>query len=284
MPEETKIATLSDAGVDVQKTSLQGSDSSSQEDSQNQNADPVQVGNGEGESASTSSGGERPKASDFVRFRKKLNRIEQENSAVRQQNEQIITLLQSMHTAGQSSPSGSGQSNQKDLETKFWENPINVLQEIIGKTLEERIPQTFDKRISEMNRSRETEEAVQLVVSSELIKKDPEGIDRFGEVMRKFGLNEFSKSGSPLKAAQIALALMKIDGGNGSGAPNNMLKSQMSAHAGGGGSIQTKGTLTKDQIVQESLKIQEQVSQNPELRFDPKIQEKIKFLSEQAYK
>jgi hypothetical protein len=284
MPTETQIATQSDAGVSGNTPESQESGLFSQEDSQIQKPDSISVGSGN-DGASTAQEDTRPKASDFVRERKKFQRLESRLEGLEQTNAKLLDILQNIQSGETSAVSSDSQVSQAELDKRYWENPTGVLQNIINKILESKISTTLDSKLSTMNQLREQEEAVNLVMSNELVKKDPEGLERMMEIFKINGLDELSRKGSPIKAAKIALAIFASEKRNGSSnQTSNPLKAQMSANAGGGGSMNTERTFTKEQLANEAKKLQMQLAENSEIRHDPKFQEKMKLLSSLSQK
>lgn len=276
MPTETEIATQSQEGVSGLTPGSQETGLSSQGDIQLQEGGSTLVGSGT-EAASTSQEDARPKASDFVRERKKFQRLESRLAGLEQTNAQLLEVLQNLQTGGASAPSDSHVS-QVDLDKQYWENPTKVVQDIINKTIDGKVSTTFDSRFKQERFKREQEEAVKLVISNEQVKKDPEGLERIKEILIENGLDEFSVNVSPIKAAKLALALYAGEKKN-SGSSANSIKAQLSASAGGGGSISSGKTLTKEQLKSEAQKLQMQYSENPEIRNDPKFQEKLKYIT-----
>ena len=281
MPTETEIATPSSEGVAGQTPASQVTDSSPQGDSQQQEFDSAQVGSGDS-IATTTQEDTRVKASEYVLGRKIAKKLENRLAGLEQTNQQLVDFIQQLQNKSVTSDSSA---SKVDLNSKYWENPTEVLNETINRILEERIPKTIEEKLTLEKRKREQEMAVDLIFSNETVKKDPEGLERIKEILVENGLDKFSQVASPTQAAKIALALYIAEKNGSRGKPSNPnLKSQMSATAGGGGSMSTGKPLTRDQIKIEAAKMNEQIIANPELRFDPKFQERSKFLFEASLK
>lgn len=227
---------------------------------QSQSSIPAQVENG---TQPTSQ--EAPRASEFETARQ-----------IKNLTKMMRSMQQAFERSSQSAqPQGTPQVPQARPTVTPQElvaDPLGVIQRMLSEQKQEllgMIPQTITKREEDIRHTRDIQEGWKVIKSSDAFKRDPEGEERINEILTEEDENGNSLQkysiANPLHAAKLALAEYTQRYGNrkpaGALAPTKqqMASTATASYPGGG----------KVDVNQESLKLQREAMDNPDLMKDP---------------
>ena len=212
----------------------------------------------------------RPQATDGVRpferiAGRKFDKLEKGMS-------QIMEVLQNLQKPTPSAPNATPQPVTPE---QFLSDPVTVLNQILDerdKRIKGEIPETLSAQTRQLELKRSGQDALKMIETNELVRKDPEGIDRVEDILRdpQYGLEKIAST-YPIEAARLALEIYSSKHKATPGVPTpskaQMTSTATAVHAG-----------TKTTIKDEAAELQKQMLANPSLMQDPEFIKKIQVL------
>lgn len=252
MPDET-TTTQAPEGLTTEQVGSQAQEANGQPSSQAQNGTSTQVESGTMQPV-------RDEVRPFERVAgRKFDKLEKGMS-------QVMEMLQKMQQP-QAAPSQTPATAEE-----FLSDPMNVLNRILDereKKIKGEIPKTLSDQNRELENQRSRQEALKMIDTNELIRKDPEGRDRITDILtdEQFGLDKIAST-HPVEAARLALALYEKNYGKvkSVGMPT---KQQM------GGTPTAVRSGAKATLKDEAAELQKQYLANPELINNPEFKKKF---------
>lgn len=262
-------------------TGSQGSEAAEQSAQQNQETGTAQV---ESPEQQASSKDEARKPSDYYRERDKYRRrVETLESTVNE----LRQMLSKPKTAAPSAPQVPEWLN---LE-QFWKDPTSILLRLKQEAKEEAIKEyesKFPEKIKEFEATKEHErneqEALELLFPktspnsketlSQRVAKDKARMEKIMEIMDTHKLDEFSKT-HPIEAARLVVSLYEQEKAKARPAnPNVLPKKLVGGAATGSPSTGGKTMATLNEVRVEREKLEKELENNPDLRYDPTFKQR----------